>query len=36
MAGEEMNQEERGKRRGAGGNGTARRKNRAVGEKREG
>lgn len=27
MAGEEMNQEEQGKRRGAGGNGTARQKN---------
>lgn len=36
MAGEEMNQEEQGKRRGAGGNGTARRKKRVVGEKREG
>lgn len=38
MAGEEINQEEQGKRRGAGGNGTARqeKKNRAAGEKREG
>lgn len=27
MAGEEMNREEQGKRRGAGGNGTAQRKN---------